>query len=378
MNKIYTDNDEIVEFISKAQQKIASLSTLVVSRGLSIPRSIDLAMELIDFIECLDSTLCNWTVDEVIQWIHEYNHRADLSNLSYLNIYGYTTNIIISTADSDIIDTTKVSDFEVAVNQLIKRYLHNQLNGLQGGNLNERYHLSKQGYDYVNSQINPTTSSSVTLTLNTNGVKWPSGYYELGTTIGVVDLIGSITYGTDNKATYFEYNKNNTLLGTRTSSPSSNQQPNPTSDTLGIKVDSSYSFNAYFNDGLKTATQSVVFRQPMYYGIITRSKLTSPTLDSALYSTTIKDVRDRGEMELSFTLSDGNTALEYSDSKTLFLFIPASWGKFTSAINSTFNFVNDFSVMNHDMTLADGSKVPGILVVYTTQVEGLVTFKFNW
>lgn len=373
MNPIYANNQEVTTFITKAQNKIADLATLLVERAADISPLNILALELIDFIENLDNPLTTWELEDVLRWIHEYNYRANLGELAYLNIYGYNTTLIQNIVGTNTITSSNITDFELAVLDLFRKFQHNQLNGLQGGTLTERYHLDKKGYDYVNAQANPTTASTVALNLTTNGVQWPSGYYELGTSIGVVNLAGSITYGTDKKANYFEYKRGSTVLGTRTTNPASNSQPNAISDTSGITTSTIYTFNASFPDGLKIASQEVNFRQPMYYGIV---NIENYQTNDLMLGT--KDVRDRGEMTLSFNLPAGNTTVPEGTHKVPFLFIPDSWGKFKSAISSTFEFVNDWREFGRDMTLADGSIVPGRLIIYPTQIEGLNTFKFSW
>lgn len=373
MNSIYSNNQEVLDFITKAQNKIADLATLLVERGGDITPLDILALELIDFIEVLDNPLTTYTLDEVLRWIEEYSYRANLGEIAYLNIYGYNTTLIQNIVGASEIVSSSITDFEPEVTRIVKKVNHNILPGLQGGNRLERYHLTKEMYDYLANLINPQESATVSLDLSTTGVSYPGNFYELGVSIPAVNLLGHINYGSQTTANYIEYLKNSQLLGTRNSSPTINLQPNPISDTTGIKVDTTYSFNASFNDGLKTSTKTVSFRQPMYYGVINLADYTNANL---LVQGT-KLVRDRGEMTLSFTLPAGNTLID-ENYLVPYLFIPNSWGMITSAFNGMFDFRPDFHDFGRDMPLADGSVADGRIIIDTTRLEGVVTFKFNW
>ena len=375
MNIIYNNNQTILTFLNKAQNKIADLASLIVEEGGEVTDNLLLLLELSDFIECLDSIYCDWTEEDIIRWIQEYNYRADLNAIPYLNITGFTTIIENSSEMPGIITTSQISDYITETTKLIKNTSHNTLSTIQGGTENERYHITKQMYDYILNMITPFKPNSVSIALGISNTLWPSGYYELGDVINTVNLQGSIIYNTNKKAVRYYYTKNNaTLVGGVNTNPDANSQPNAYTDSAVISQDTFYSFVAEFSDGNYNNTKYIKFRVPMYYGIIGRDKMNNITL---LQSGT-KDVRDKGSMQLTFNLPVGNTLADYSRCITPYLFIPFSWGKFTNAFNSIFDFADDWKATNLNITLKDGSTSAGLLLTYNTQIEGVTTFNFNW
>lgn len=377
MNTIYTNNSVILAFLNKAQQKIASLSTSIVDKGGDDYESMQLALELSDFIENLDSCYCDWKEEDIIRWIHEYNHRADLNSIPYVDITGYSTKIVINGGSFGLpITTNDVSDYITTTNTLIRNTPHNSLLSLQGGSLSERYHVTKQMYDYLDNLLNPKIGSTVSLQVNASGIVFPSGYYELGTSISLTTLSAYITYNTYKQASYFEYTKNGALIGVRNITPGKSEQPNSYTDYTTLTSDTTYRFNAQFPDGIKSDFKNVLFRQPMYYGLIENNASGSYIMDKAITGT--KDVRDRGEMSLTYNIPAGNTSITDGSYLCPYLFVPYDWGKFSTAFNSIFDFASDWTAIQTSMRLADGSLANGLLITYHTQIEGVTTFKFNW
>jgi hypothetical protein len=378
MKEIYKNNAEIVKFLNRAQSKIADLSTLLVERGMDECDSLYLLLELSDFIESLDSCYCDWTEDHILAYIHEYNHRANLNGIPYINFTSFTTVVLIGNNGSINlpITTGDIVDFIPAVNDILSKFPHNNLALIQGGTPTERYHLSKKMYDYLDALVNPKVASTVRLRLSTSMVSWPSGYFELGTSISSIELIGSIEYNSYKQATYFEYKQNGVVVSSRVNNPKPLQQPNRVTATGPITKDKVYSFSALFDDGLKEDLQYIRFRQPMYYGTIKKNTPLANITSKLIQGT--KDVRDKGEFNLNFNVPVGNTLINNDTYLCPYVFIPASWGKFTSAINASFDFSTDWIATPVTMPLLDGASENGLFIIYPTQIEGVATFKFNW
>jgi hypothetical protein len=373
MNTVYTNNTEITTFLNRAQQKIASLSSIIVEHGGDSLNDLLLLLELSDFIESLDSCYCEWEEEDILRWIHEYNHRANLYSIPYIEFTGFVSILIGGSGLGLPITTHDISDYIIETNILIRATPHNELSGLQGGTIDERYHVTKQMYDYLDALLNVKVDSTVSLTVNTNTIGWPSGYYELGTTINGVDLLGAVQYNYYKQASYFEYKRNNLVVGARNSNPGKLEQPNHYVDNTPLSTDTTYSFNAQFPTGLKTATRSIYFKQPMYYGLI---KHNEQTVAKAILGT--KNVRDVGEMTIDFNIPVGNTLINNNAYLVPYIFIPFSWGRFSTAYSGIFDFATDWISTKVSMPLVNGTSVDGLLLVYPTQIEGLNTFKFNW
>lgn len=377
MKEIYTNNEKILLFLNKAQNKIAELSSIIVERGGDDNDNLLLLLELSDFIENLDSKYCTWIEEDIIKWISEYNYRANLNAIPYIEITGFNTIVMVGGSGINLpITTNDISDYIIATNRLIRATNHNLLANIQGGLTDERYHVTKQMYDYLDNLLNPKQPSTVTLQLTTNGVVWPSSYYELGTSISNSVLTGAIQYNYYKQASYFEYTRNGVTIGTRNSNPKKNEQPSTATDTTIIKTNTTFYFNAMFPDGLKSDNKNIIFKQPMYYGVIPKNTQAA-NLPNILINGT-KNVRDRGEIIVDYNVPIGNTLINDDSYMIPYLFIPFEWGKFGTAFNSIFDFAADWTSSKVTMKLADNTVKDGLLLLYPTQVEGIVTFKFNW
>lgn len=387
---VYPNNPEIQEFVVKAQNKIADLSTLLVERGGYLPDALYLLLELSDFIECLDDSNNTFLEEQIIEWIHIYNHRANLNDISFLPITGIEVNIATGGITIGLpINTTNISDYITATNALIRATEHNTLSAIQplfgypGYNPNERYHLNKAMYDHLFNLVYPFTDPTVGISKVVNlASTWPNGYFELGLTLTSITLQGVINLNSGGAVNYYRYKKNGTIItGSQVNAPDLNN-PIVTSieNTVSANSNITYTFEADFvNGGLKTATTQVLFRQPMYYGIYTRNEINASNVQ-----TLTKLVQDKQTTNLTFVVPTGNTALEYPVSKAMVIFIPGSWGNPVTMDSRGFPYLNDWVFTNQTMTLANGTTMSGILGVFgstapTGQTEGTTTFtmKFN-
>lgn len=376
---VYPDNTEIQEFVTKAQNKIADLSTFYVERGGDMCNELLLLLELSDFIECLDDPYNEWEEELIIKWIHGYNHRANLNSIVYLPLTGIEVTVVKDANSIGLpIRVSDISDYYPITNSLINAALHNNLSGIQpvlgymGSNPTERYHLNKAMYDYLYNMmypfIAPTVGLSVAFTPLATSL---SGYYELGTSITKAVLQGSLVLNSGESINYYRYKRNGiAYAGFQVNNPSLENAILPYTDNTPIKTNTSFSFDVDFSQGgLKSAFFQVQFRQPMYYGVCQRNLITPQTA-----VTLTKYIGDRASMPLTFTVPTGNTELPYNTSKAMVVFIPFSWGAPYSMIVSSFDFISGWRFSNQIMTLADGTTQPGILGIYDTQTEGVTTF----
>ena len=91
-----TLQDKINLFINRAQTKIAELSTTVasdLSEAFVDSANIDLAIELVDAIESLQSETLQWTDYEKELVVDYYSYKAKLSDIAIVNYSEYVNNI---------------------------------------------------------------------------------------------------------------------------------------------------------------------------------------------------------------------------------------------------------------------------------------------
>lgn len=378
---VYLTNTEIQDFVNKAQNKIADLSSLLVERGGNLPSALYLLLELSDFIECLDDVNNTLSEEDVIKYVHAYNHRANLNSIAYLLMTGIEVNLITGGSGLSLpITTADISDYITATNALIGQFAHNGLKSIQpaigyiGFRSNEKYHINKTMYDKLYAITYPYTAPTVGLTLTASGDISPYGFYELGTSIATVTLQGSYTLNSGKSVYYYQYNKNGSLFTSPVVTPLSTDPVNSATDT-NITSNTTYQFEANFEDGgALLASQSIIFKQPMFYGVIVRNDV--PTV---IPSTLTKIVRDKGAFALSFTMAAGNTSLSGGNETTPIAIFPAAWGNPISAKVGVYEFITDWTFANSTMFAADGITVLNIITgTFNNTVEGLVEFNFNF
>lgn len=365
----YLNNAEIVTFLNKAQNKIAQLGVIVADEDIDVFQST-LLLDLSDFLESLDSSFNQWSELDIIRYIHFWNKRADLNNIPYILITNYKVSIVGGQGGP-------TGDIEAIVRSILSTYTHNSFAGIQGGIPSERYHVSKAMYDWIECQqakspcpdvIAPTVSLSKT----SNGITWPSGFYELGTAVTLSTLQGSIALNSGKTINAYRYSRNGTQLA-EVLLPGSTPV-SPFSDRTSISVDTSYTFEATFAaGGTKSDTKYINFKQPMYSGVLKRSLATAA---NALSLT--KNVRNKEYFELGFNLPVNNTLLTGGNELTPVVFIPFSFGTPSSIKVLEYEFKTDWTFTQFAMPLADGSSQPGLLGVYNKTFEGATTFKFSF
>jgi hypothetical protein len=92
-------NEEIVNFLSRAQTKLAELSKVVAEKVdkrrpyLSYSAEVDLGYELDCFIRALDNNYNDWTEAEIIRYIHFWDNRAKVTNYPYVQRERFNVNI---------------------------------------------------------------------------------------------------------------------------------------------------------------------------------------------------------------------------------------------------------------------------------------------
>lgn len=364
----YSNSEEIVTFINKAQNKVAELSTLMVRRKNTA--ELDLAMQLLDLIEVIDNEWCPWTETEISQFIQYYNSVADLNNIPFLSIVGYQTivnNGATSGGSNGSIYTHDIIDYTSTTKALITSTPHNKLKDIQGGSETERYHFTKVQYDKLLALITkaPTVSLSIlsTIPAATNGV------YEKGSSVTQVRMQGGVTLndgGARTKDTYLvdgiikkEY------IGDLIGSVYEHNE--------SIVVTTTLKFQSEFTQStMKEAAAQIRFEAP-YYSAIGKAGVTHDTL------TKTKGLKSKGDTIVEFSLAAGNAMATNPDYP--YVFFPSSWGAITSVAeaSSTFEYVDSFKSRGQvSIALVDGALETYNMYEYVTATEGTMKFTFKF
>jgi hypothetical protein len=372
MNQIYKDNQEITIFFNKAQYKIAQLAGIEASEQ-EDELVEDLLLELSNFLESLDSPYCYFTITDCLRYIHYFNRRAKLSEIPFIQITDYYVNINFGSNSPELGDLTSI------IWELLRKFPHNSLAQIQGGKDGERYHISKQMYDWVMCQMSKTPCPGIInpvvfLNLRSTGIKWPSGYYELGTIVNSNILQGGYELNSGKSVLTTTYKKDGIVItGTKVIKPSS-PIVQPYTDTSSLSKDTSYSFEVEFEyGGVVTDTKYIKFLAPMFFGILRRNNITNQTVE-----TLTKDVREGGNIDLTFNLPEGNTLVTDGTDYTPVVEFPASFGIPKSVSVGDYDFIDDWVFTKTTGKLANGQSTPVIRGVFTSTFEGQTTFNFKF
>lgn len=379
---VYLNNNLVTTFVNKAQNKIADLSTLLVQRGGNLPAALHLLLELSDFIECLDDPYNTWTLVDVLNWIDVYNHRANLNAISFLLMTGIEVNLITGGGSLSLpITSNDVSDFDIAVNRVVRGFPHNSLNsiqpnlGLPGYVATERYHINRTMYDKLYDFTYPFTAPVIGLTLTPFTASNTFGYYELGTVLASAALQGSITLNSGRSVLYYRYKKNGVYSTAAVNAPVLTNPITVYTDT-NISANTIYTFETSFEvGGILTTTKNIGFRQAMFFGI--RDRATAAQTTGIVDYT--KVIRDAGNMNLSFTLAAGNTLLPDSQQIVPVAIFPASWGLPTSIKVGVYEFITDWIFTAGTIISPNGVDIYNVNVgTFKNAIEGNVKFNISF
>ena len=366
---VYKDNAQIVTFLNKAQNKIASLATLYVDRGGDLPDTLNLLIELSDFIESLDSEYNDWTEDRIIKWIHEYNHRANLNEIPYLLLTGFTQNILGGGSGFGLpITVADISDYIPATNALIRKAKHNLLNELQGGNTTERYHLTLEELTFLQNLMHPFTAPSVGLQIT------PTAIQEKGTVLRTVVLQGDLALNSGKSVLKFRYRRigktPSDLLTEVVGSPT----VTPFTSRDDVRVNTVFRFEADFEaGGTKQADRDIRFIAPFWYGVALKNKASA---DIQLLTKVVEEpVNPRS---FTFTLPSNNTTVAANLIQVPYILVPKSKGTPSNFNIQTFNTLPDWKITSTTAVLQDNTLEPCWLCEFKNTVVGtfdcLVTF----
>ena len=83
-------NTEIINFLSRAQTKIAEISAEIADKVSkrrayeSYREQLEMAWELECFIDALDNNYNSWTEAEIVRYVHYWDNRAKIRNYPYV------------------------------------------------------------------------------------------------------------------------------------------------------------------------------------------------------------------------------------------------------------------------------------------------------
>jgi hypothetical protein len=369
---MYINNEEIVTFLNKAQNKIAELASQIVQRNGDDVR-LDLLIELLDFVESLTSEYNEIEESKLIEIVHYFNDVAELNLIPLLNIPGYVTNIMYGTesSTSDVIYTHQIVDYITETNKLIRATPHNELSGLQGGTFNEYYHLTKDEYDKLLALINPFKAPTVTISLVSSIPLPTNGVYEKGLVVSQIRVRPAIAINEGISIVKGEYLLNEELSEIRT----------PTSaildwvKTVSITDTTTIKYLVSFEKGgtVTANTLRLDFAYPYFITIDTKNKV------PAQLNFTKNLSKFNGSIDATVTFETGNASYTHTNPKVMYLYVPVAWGDIKAVYqdgNTNFNFITSYKRTTHSYTLIDSSVENYYLYELITPPEG--TFKLTF
>lgn len=365
----YPDNETIDTFINRVQNKIADLSSLIVERGGYIPEALYLLLELSDFLECLTSDYNLWSLDTIYKYVQIYNERADLNSIPYLDILGFSTEILTGTGTGIglPITTSDISDFISSTNTLITQTPHNTLANIQGGNSTERYHLTLAEITFLRNLINPFISPTVALTLSTvPNVVW----HEKGTSVTLTTLQGSYSLNSGGSLTSYIYRRvggTPEVIGSGTNSTI----PQLVHTTPVIST-TTFRFEATFNQGGTIMdSKQVRFTPPIFFGIANRGASTN-TIKNLTKVIEDPSINPR---TFSYSLPSDNTTRPSNTQVVPYLLVPKSKGTPSKFEIGVFDTYPDWIITSASVTLQDNTDEPYWRCEFKNTVVGSYDFK---
>lgn len=367
---IYVNNTEIVNFINKAQNKIAELSSLLVQRGGNIPDVTNLLLELSDFIECLDNEFNNWLEEDIIRWIHSYNQRANLNSIPFLLLTGFKQSILGGGGSISLpITTADVSDYIPSTNRLIRATPHNSLSTLQGGSLQQRYHLTLAELTFLQNLINPFVAPTI------NFIVTPTPnipYQEKGTIVNSTTLEGSYVLNSGELLVSYRYLRLGRVpeqllqLESTVVSPLLHRE--------SISTNTTFRFEAVFTKGGTLAQEkSVLFTPPMWFGLSTRN---APVFAIQLLVKVIEGPTT--VHDFIYNIPADNTSRPLNTQVVPYILVSKSKGTLSRFEVLTFDTLPDWTITSVNVTLQDGSLEACWLCEFKNTVIGSYDFKVLW
>jgi hypothetical protein len=365
---MYTNNDQIVTFINKAQNKVAEISTkMVLSKNHD---DVELAIELLDFIENLDNEWCPWSETEISQHIEYYNNKAELNIIPFLQITGY--NVSIYTGNSSeavsIRSVDDIPDYRTKTKNLITSTSHNEFKGLQGGKVGEMYHFTASQHAKLLSLI--FTQPTVNINLLSTIPSATNGVFEKGTTITNFRVLGSTVVNDAGIHNTSKYLIGATVLATHSGDDINKvyEHTSPITSTTTIKYQATYT-----EGSMKETSTQIKFELPYYSALDTVGKsFTGLTKTKVLVS-------KPSQVNISYNIPTGNATS--SNPVLPYAFFPASWGN-VSSIGANgifvFDYLGSFIKSTVVVTLPDGSSENYNKYEYSVATQGNMSFNFKF
>jgi hypothetical protein len=349
---MYTNSEQIVTFLNKAQNKIADLATLVASRG-SDKDSLSLLLELKNIVKVLDSEFLDWTEEEIQSVVDYYNMVGNLNAIPFMSIPGLNVSVTSFASkggsSASINSVYDIPDFAVASNAQIAQASHDNFVGVLGGAKDEMYHIDKKMYDWLKLQVYPVVVPTVSLSLTATTPALVNSVAEKGTTITQVKVTPTITLGSATAITSGVYTKNGADFATITAG-------NATSTwTLNeaITETQEFKYRVSFEGAtpVLSAGVKVPFELPHFW--TTKAKSVAVTT-----SNMTKVLRAKpSQVNITFTAPDLNPMA--ADPLLFSVALPVSWGVLKNIYadnNAMFDYITSFDRTTIEHTLADGTK----------------------
>jgi len=369
MAVIYNNNTEITTFINKAQNKIANLASLIVERGGDLPDSLTLLLELSDFIECLDNKFNNWSEEDILRWIHEYNQRANLNAIPFLLLTAFEQNILGSgTGLSLPITVADISDYIPATNTLIRATPHNVLSLLQGGNTTERYHLTLAELLWLQGQMNPFTAPTIDLSIS------PTDYQEKGTVLSTVNLQGVYNLNSGSSVLKYRYKRLGRVPSETLTEVVANPTITPYVSHEDVRVNTVFRFEVDFEmGGTKTTDKQINFVAPIWYGVTLKNKASADIQQLTKIVESPSNPRN-----FTFTLPSNNTTVASNLVQVPYILVSKSKGIPSNFNIQTFNTLPDWNITSTTALLQDGTQEPCWLCEFKNTVVGTFDCLVTW
>ena len=362
----YTNNEEILVFLNKAQHKIADYSTYIVKVG-EDDEILYKLIELSDFIESIDSIFCYYSEKDILRWIHMMNQRHNLNAIPFLQIVGYQTNIISGGSSLILpISVYDLLDYKVETIKLIQGTEHNSLSGLQGGDSTHRYHLTQVEYQFLQQLMNPFVKPVVSLTLRPSTIEW----YERGIPVKGLTLIGDYNTIT-NPASGSRYKIISPNSKTLMEVTGNNKREYKVTES--ITQDTIFRFEVDFTDDSKGSDdKSVRFTYPIWSGLYKKGTNATTVQQGT------KIVKEPSNSEtFNFNIPTTNTSTSYP--VVPYILVSKAKGDIKSFIvESIFDTKLDWILNEVLITLSDNSQVAYYLCEFKNVVAGSYTFTVNW
>jgi hypothetical protein len=367
---MYTNSEQIVTFLNKAQSKVAELSTqMVLSKNHD---NVELAIEILDFMENLDNEWCPWSEEEISQHIDYYNSKAALNVIPFLQIIGYSVSVSTGTTTESsgisISSVDDIPDYKTKTKGLITSTSHSEFKGLQGGKTGEMYHFTASQHAKLLALI--FTQPTVNINLLSTIPSATNGVFEKGTSVTNFRVLGSTVVNDAGKHVSSKYLIGTTVLATYIGDDINNVYEH----TSSITANTTIKYQATYTEGsMKETSTQIKFELPYYSALDTTGKsFTALTKTKVLVS-------KPSQANIAYNIPTGNAT---SNTPVLpYAFFPASWGNVTSiGANGlfTFDYLGSFTKTTVSVTLADGSSENYNKYEYGVATQGNMTFNFKF